>query len=194
MDKWSNMSYFYHFYKKTLHIFAWTATQKCTFLRGIAKENQWNLSQKECLLCQTSYTIQYEEEFMRVLFNCNFLVPRCRHKTKSTDQVRFFFDKALARHKASNQEGQGKPLRSLTSHRRVNDLRGAPRPAWLRALCQAFCWVKKKKWTRAPRFCWIRHRYKEIIFWFLSELRPPQFIFFYNKAKKDKKAGNLSVS
>ena len=80
--------------------------------------------------------------------NCNFLVPRCRHKTKSTDQVRFFFDKAHARHKASNQEGQGKPLRSLTSHRRVNDLRGAPRPAWLRALCQAFCWVKKKKWTR----------------------------------------------
>ena len=59
---------FLPFLQKTRHIFAWTATQKCTFLRGIAKENQWNLSQKECLLCQTSYTIQYEEEFMRVLF------------------------------------------------------------------------------------------------------------------------------
>ena len=86
----------------------------------------------------------YETYIFQVFRNCNFLVPRCRHKTKSTDQVRFFFDKAHARHKASNQEGQGKPLRSLTSHRRVNDLRGAPRPAWLRALCQAFCWVKKK--------------------------------------------------
>ena len=72
-------------------------------------------------------------------------------QNRETESV-FFFDKAQCascfrvtrlfvsktRHEASNQEGQGKPLRSLTSHRRVNDLRGAPRPSWLRALCQVF--------------------------------------------------------
>ena len=127
-----------------------------------------------------SDSLIFQKNSIRLLVsskNCNFLVPRCRHKTKSTDQVRFFFDKAHARHKASNQEGQGKPLRSLTSHRRVNDLRGAPRPAWLRALCQALCWVKKKKWTRTQRFCWIRQRYMEIIFWYFRRIEALQIYF-----------------
>ena len=125
-------------------------------------------------------------------------------QNRETESV-FFFDKAQCascfratrlfvsktRHEASNQEGQGKPLRSLTSHRRVNDLRGEPRPSWLRALCQVFDTKKssfpkrmtsmllsqeEKNW-RGLRFCWIRHRYMEIIFWNLRVLRRVQFIF-----------------
>ena len=143
---------------------------------------------------------------LKHLANYHFHVPSCCNKTKARDRVCFFlwqstcasffwsawlFLSNTTRHKASNQEGQGKPLRSLTSHRRVNDLRGAPRPSWLRALCQVFdtksqavlkndkhlAESKRKKNDEDLRFCWVRQRYMEIIFWNLRVLRPVQFIF-----------------
>ena len=89
--------------------------------------------------------------YLVTIFVISMYLGGAMKQNRETESV-FFFDKAQCascfratrlfvsktRHEASNQEGQGKPLRSLTSHRRVNDLRGAPRPSWLRALCQVF--------------------------------------------------------